>query len=796
MKSAFLACSMLAISAAASPAFAQQADNTTGDDEIVVTATRNETLLSKTPIAMTAISTEQLRDQGITDPTRLVEAAPNLQIDRVMGQGVQITIRGVSSADNSQKGDPSAAFLNDGIYIARQQAVEVSLFDLERVEVLRGPQGTLYGRNTTAGVVNVISARPTNKFSVSGDFAYGNFDTIQATGVVNVPLGDNFAVRAAVNFNRRDNYVLRFPGSPGLRVNSPAVLPRPVGPSLDPGKDDLSFRLGAKLDIGERIRLYLKGDYSEIKGSNTTGVAVSNFYQMPIAGPAAGQRGATPVYLTDRTDTQHRTLNYPQINRPLNDNRTWGIHGELEVDLADNVTATYLGSYREFRRDEVQGMLVGVSYPGPPGPPPNIVFPLDATYKGDYYQQSHELRLAYNSDLLTAQAGAYYFRESSVTEFLLFGTRFFQPGQRGYIYGFPTPSTISKTLGFFGQATLNVGDNLRFTAGIRHTTDDKSRLGYVINHVKLTDPLDFTTGTQPGTTNPGSAATGGQPVRDSLNNASVNYSKVTWKLGVDFDLTPSTLLYATVSTGYKAGGFNDGCLAGQANCATPAPASALFYKPETLTSYEAGVKANLLDRKLRVTAAAFHYDYSNLQLSQINATYCGGPCLVISNAAKAKIDGVEFEAIANPSPRNRFNFAINWLDARYTDYLLTPGVNFAGEKLDRSPEWTAMAGYQYTLPVGDGSLVLGARTRMSDRYQMISTSLRNFFRQPAFTKTDLTLTYNAPGDMFYIQGYLKNLENVLTVGSVSLSANFPSFTDGNLQFGDPRTYGVRAGFRF
>lgn len=339
------------------------------------------------------------------------------------------------------------------------------------------------------------------------------------------------------------------------------------------------------------------------------------------------------------------------------------------------------------------------------------------------------------------------------------------------------------------QATVDITDALRLTAGIRHTTDDKSRFGATIFHANITDPLDFTPATQPGTTNP-------RGVRDSLNNAKVGYSKITWRVGLDYDLTPDTLLYATVSTGYKAGGFNEGCLAGQTNCNSPVPESALFYQPETLTSYEAGIKANLLDRKLRVTASYFHYDYSNLQLSQISATYCGGPCLVISNAGKAKIDGVELEVIAQPSPRNRIDLAANWLDARYTDYQVATGVNFAGEQLDRSPRWTASAGYQYSLPVGDGSLMFGIRTRISDDYNLISTALRNFFRQPSFTKTDLTLTYNAPNDRFYIQGFAKNLENAITLGSAGLSANFPQFTDGNAQFADPRTYGVRAGFKF
>lgn len=744
--------------------------------EVIVTANRIESVASKTPIALSVVGKSDLRDQGITDATRLVDAVPNLSIDRVSGGGVQIAIRGISSTDNSEKGDPSASFLSDGIYIARPQAQEVSLFDLERVEILRGPQGTLYGRNTTAGLINAISARPKKVFEASGDFVYGNYDTLQATAMVNVPLGDNAAIRAALNYSSRDNY-----------VREGASLP-----SLDPAKKDLSFRLGGKFDLGERVHVYLKGDYSSMKGNPQTSVALGNFYQMPITAPAPGQRGATPVYRAGQSADELQKLGFKQDSEATSDNSTGGLMAEVGVDLTDNLTATYLGSYREFTRDELQRGYVGLLTAGPFAGQ----YPLNATFNGNYQQQSHELRLAYQLDWLTAQAGVYFFEEEADVDFLLFGTRFFRPGQRGYVYGFLGHPAKSESLGFFGQATFNVAQAWRITAGVRQTSDDKSRVGAVINHVNVTDPIDYTTGTLPGTTNPGSPATGNQPQRDSLNNAAVSYKKTTWRLGFDHDLGPATLLYGTASTGYKAGGFNDGCLAGQPNCNAPVPASALFYAPETLTSYELGVKTRFADRKGRLSASVFHYDYKNLQLSQISATYCGGPCLVTSNAGKAKVDGVEVETVLQPSASHRFDLSVAWLNARYTDYQVAPGVNFAGEKLDRSPAWVASLGYQYAMPLGEGNVVLGVRSKYSDSYHIVATGLRSFFRQPSFTKTDLTATYNGAKNRFYIQGYVKNVENKITLSSASLSANFPAFTDGNAQFGDPRTYGVRMGFKF
>jgi len=199
---------------------------------------------------------------------------------------------------------------------------------------------------------------------------------------------------------------------------------------------------------------------------------------------------------------------------------------------------------------------------------------------------------------------------------------------------------------------------------------------------------------------------------------------------------------------------------------------------------------------VRLNGNIFHYDYKGLQLTQVSSV-CGGPCSITRNAAAAKIDGVELEAVISPSERNRFDISMTYLDARYSDYQIVPGVNFAGKRLDRSPRWVVSAGYSYTLPLADGStLAAGVRTRVSDEYYLLSTSLRAQFRQPGFTKTDLTLTYSAPDDKWFIQGFVKNLEDNITVSSATTVAAFPGLNNGTAQFADPRTYGVRAGFKF
>jgi iron complex outermembrane recepter protein len=783
--------SLIALGAAtmfATPVYAQDAgEETPADGDIVVTANRDSSLLSKTPIAMSAVTGEGLRDAGITNPTQLADSVPNLSIDRT--NGLQITIRGVTSTDGTEKGDPSAAFLLDGVYIARQQAQEVSFFDLERVEVLRGPQGTLFGRNTTAGLINVITNRPSDEFEASFDGAYGNYNAIQATGMINVPLGEKIAIRAGVNYDARDSYVI--PGFDGAGV---AV------PETGTFKKNLSGRLSVQLKPTERLTVLVRGDYSTLKGEGTNTVRISNFFQTPLANPS-GLTAATiptPMYI-DGSSAAHRTFGValPAGQDRLDDNKTYGIHGEINYELSDSLNFDYVGSYRKFKRNELlAGYFGSVILPdGTDVFQVNIGLP----FTGDYRQNSQEIRLSYKSDKLKLQVGGYYFREASEIALLIFGLQG-APGERGFVYGFPQ-ATVSKSLAAFGQMTYSFTDALRFTAGARYTKDNKSRVGATIFHVNASDPLDFTTGPN-AIVNPNNYS-------DELNNAAVKYSKVTWRAGLEFDANDRTLLFGTVSTGYKAGGFNDGCLAGTTNCngTSIRAASVLFYSPETITSYEAGFKTRFADNAVRLNGTVFHYDYKNLQISQVSTT-CGGPCQVTSNASSAKVDGVELEAILAPSSNDKFDFSASYLKARYSDFVTPPipvqglvaaipAVSFTGRDLDRSPRWVMTAGYNHTFNLGNGgNIVAGVRTKMSASYKLISTAIRAQFEQPSYTKTDATVTYNAADDKWYVQGFVKNIENAVTLSSAAVTGAFPGLNGGTASFQDPRTYGVRAGFKF
>ncbi len=705
----------------------------TGD--IIVTANRTASLLSKTPIALTAVSGENLIQAGITNPTQLEETVPNLSI--VRANGLQITIRGVTSTDNTEKGDPSAAFMVNGIYIARAQSQEVSFYDIERVEVLRGPQGTLYGRNSTAGVVNILTAKPKFDFGARGDIVYGNFDALNLTAMVNLPVSDKIALRIAGNIDQRDSYLIDGRPNDGI--------------SFDRFKENKSIRVSALFEPTEDLSLLLVGDYSTIKGKTANTVPPGQFFANIVSGPRPTFE--RPRYVGGSSEAL-RTNAVPQAQETPRDNSDFGIMGELNYSFGD-VTFTYLGSYREFQRREFQTAINGL---------------VGADFRGDYWQTSHEARLAYgNGGPLQVQVGAFYFKEESGIAFFLnnlvgANTRF----------GFPQDPTISENKSVFGQATYEITEGLRLTGGIRYSVDDKSRVGQTV--------IDRFT----SVVNSGNIGDFISRTVTANNNAARTFKEVTWRAGVDYD-TALGLVFASVSTGYKAGGFNDGCELGTATGCT-LPAGALYYDPETLTAYEAGFKFRI-GPALRLNGTIFHYDYQDLQLSQVS-DICGGPCQVTTNAAAAKVDGVELDAVVQPSDRLAVRLQLNWLDARYDSFIPRPGIDFAGRPLARSPRWSWIAGVNYTIPVGEGRIV--ADGQISSRSEADLTDLASFayFYQPAFTKSDVSLTYNAPNDRFYVAAFVENIEDNVNLTSVITG------TFANAIFSDPRTYGVRAGFQF
>ncbi len=739
IKISLFASSVLMAAGLSTQAMAQEAKpDDASVQEIVVTAQRTQSLASKTPVALTAVGGEDLRKVGIDSPSALGSRVPNLQMDQ-SGTALRITIRGVTSQDTSEKGDPSAAFMQDGIYIARSDVQNVAFYDIARVEVLRGPQGTLYGRNTTAGAVNVISNEP--KWSQEGALhvTLGDYATRNVDGMYNLPLNDKVAVRAAFSVNKHDSYIRDGQGA---------------GYDMPQNRDDASIRLSTKIKFSEQLNVLLRADYSDIH-TIAGDIPTSNFYSAPLT--------TSPVYLSPSSKAA-RTLSFPTTaaTRQANDtnNDTWGIGGEVNWDLGP-ATLTYQGSHREFNRDEKSNFILGLAE--------NVYLGGRAILTGKYKQDSHELRVAATAGPLTAQAGAYYFKEVSNINYTL---RDLEALVGVPYYAFPQGPTTNISRAVFTQATYSVLPTLRLTAGVRYSEDEKSRYGASI----LQQAYVYNASTDSA----------------SLNAAALKTNKTIWRLGADYDLTPATLLYGVISTGYKAGGFNDGCLVGSKynglSCTANTSPKALFYQPEELTSYEVGIKTRFWDNRARLNVSAFAYDYTNLQLSGV-LIINSAPQLTTTNAASANIKGIEAEGELRLTSNDRINYSLALLDAKYDSYKPDGTTSWSGVRLDRSPKTVFTLGYDRSFNLGDkGRVTASVFTRWTDDYLMSVPSKLIQYRIPSYFKSDASLSYTPADAPWDVQIFAKNLENkVVPVSITGSGTSAPS---------EPRTMGLRVNYNF
>jgi iron complex outermembrane receptor protein len=709
--------------------------------EVTVTAQRATALESKTPVAMSTLSAGQLSNAGIDNPAGLAARLPNVELDNA-ADGLRITIRGVSNADTTEKGDPSAAFMLDGIYIARPQIQNLSFYDLERVEVLRGPQGTLYGRNTTAGAINVVSAAPVDRFDAAAGAAIGNYRSRKGDAMLNVPVNEALALRTALAYNRHDSYLRNGQGTPY---------------SLGLDRDDLSARLSAKLKIGADATLLLRYDHSKVDDNNDSFVPDTNFYSGVAAGDPVWRGGGTRGQLTNGFVPPNSAPEQGYSHKT-----TSGIAADLAWKLG-GATLYYLGAHRSYEHDALANFYYRVA--------PGFALGVHQGFSGDYTQNSHELRIATNGGgALSAQAGLYYFREESSQ---LYSFRDLGPLGLPPYYVFPHGPTIATSKAVFGQATYRLTDKLRATAGARYTDDQKSRVGSTnFQQASVFNPAtDF----------------------KLLNAAGMGTHQTTWRVGADYDLAPSTLLYAAVATGYKAGGFNDGCLAGsvQLGLVCPAklavPADTLFYQPETLRSHEAGVKTRFWDNKASLNLSAFHYDYKNLQLSGV-AIVQGAPRFVTGNAGVASVKGLEAEGQFQPTAQDRIHYALALLDAHYVSYKPDGVHSWAGDKLDRSPSHALTLGYEHAFQLERGELTAGVGARKSGAYVIAVPTRLLQYRIPSRTESDATLRYRPKRSAWSVMARVKNIENKVHPISIdSFGMVVPS---------DPRTVDVRLDYRY
>jgi len=684
-------------------------------EEVVVTAEKRSTTEQKTAIAMSVIDATTLKSNGVGNLKDLTNVAPSVSFAQ-QNASVIVGIRGVSSRDVT---NPAVSLSMDGFYTQQPTGLNASIFDLERVEVLRGPQGTLLGRNATGGSVDIITAKPAMDFAAYLTGETGNYGTLNSTGMINVPVSDKLQLRAAFQTRDHDGYRKNPAGSDGDDEHSKAA------------------RLHIAFQPTERLSGLVTLEYSKI---DDVGPVVQGVAQRYTASGAIDlSRPSIP--------NDGRSFSVPAGG--YENGETKGVRWNATYDLGV-AQLTYLGGFRrlDYERLNTLGALYGSARQ-------NLSY--NSHDKTDTW--NHEVRLTSKGDShLFWQVGGFYFHEKNngYTTFQDYrnSATLLEAPTNIFIYDYP--NDVAKAKAVFGQVAYNLTDTLKIEGGVRYTKDNRSREGYAtlasLGAYLATGALNYTTTPQ---------------------NVEASSSKVTYHGGLNWQLTPSNLLYGKIDTGYKAGGFNE----------------LTTYDPETITAYEVGSKNRFFDNRFQLNVDAFYYAYKNQQVTQFLPSSANS---TIVNAGESEYYGVEAEGVAMLTPVDRFNLYAAYIHAEYKDFAVANGASnlqLAGNIPPQAPRWTFNAGYQHDFDVFGGVLTARAQTHYESKTYF---TVYNYEAdsQPAYFRSDATITYKPDGGKWQLEGYVRNIENTLVLSNAQNPAS-STYLAYRYQYQAPRTMGVK-----
>ena len=728
------------------------AQSATGVADIIVTAQRRSENLQNVPIAITALSSEALARNDIRDLSRVEVLTPGFSFGK-SGSDARPAIRGVRTENVGVSGDPSIGFFVDNVYRSRTTMANEPFVDVERVEIQRGPQGTLYGRNTFGGNIAISSAAPNDEFSASGAFTYGSYDRYRGEGHINVPILEGVALRVAGLREKMDGYVQ--------------------------GIDDAH-------DIFDRDTTYIRAALrvQPVQGFDAT-FRYTRWEEKGTGGAAFGYRvgGILVNPTTGNFDIngQPFALRYdlPRNNRPLQDGipidpRKLFYAGDtiLEQDMRQDVFSANLSldlgpvtlrsitgyvNFEVFRNaDNDFSTRLG-----------NVDGQED---KLDAWSQELQLASSNPNGRFQWIAGYFYYQEDVAASFF----SSCPTGQRnapGCAFAAGLPKTTSNAV--FGQASLwLVPDKLRVTGGVRYTKDDKT----IYRATATTD------------------------ARQRLNTVSLtnqqfefSFEKVTWRANAEYHVTDRNMLYATVSTGFRSGGFNSGFFT---NAALPAS-----FAPETVTAYELGSKNRFFDNAVQLNLSVYRNEFRDLQVqNQFLVTNSSGTTTtsVILNAASAYSEGVEAEFQAVPVAGLNIALSGTLMKARYKDYRNVPApsnytgtLDYTGNNIPYSPDWKFTGLVSYDINLGDAGKIRPQATLLwSDGYFNTDTNTVLDF-QPSYAKLDLRVGWFSPDERFSVEGFVNNVTDELTLNRGTFGSR-----GLNQSYDAPRMYGLRIGARF
>lgn len=740
-------------------------DQTTVED-IVVTARRFEERLQSTPVAVSAFTSEGLEASGASSLTDVTAVVPNLTMSSTGSGGggasnAQIYMRGIGQSDFLVTTDPGVAVYVDGVYYARTTGSVFDVLDLERLEVLRGPQGTLFGKNTIGGAINLISRRPSDEYGGQLQVTTGSFDRSDVRASVDVPLSDTLRTRFSGVWQNRDGTTDR-------------VL---VGDQLG-DQDQLGARAYIEWTPSDDLMFTLIVDGTRANQSSANSALLA-------FNPSAG---LAPLWINLVATPQGLSLPIVNGSTPFTSSATgpnvsdldlWGSSLTAQWDLGSDLTFKSITAYRElsarFARDadnspsryvetdntvdqhqlSQEFQLIGG------GPDSRLRWVLGAYYFDEWARDTNDVRLA--SGLwaaLEALPGAVIPLSPAACPTLCLGGAG-NPLNTGFDLDFDIYNRVD-TLSYavFGQGSFSLTDRWSLTAGLRYTQEDKT---YFLFHQRVNAGVPII----PPTT------------------VSASFDDLSPRFGLEYQASENIFLYGSASRGFKSGGFNG---------RPTVTAAVQSFGPETLWSYEAGVKLDLFDRRMRLNLATFFNQYDDIQLTSVSATSSGNLILITQNAGQAEATGFEAELTAVPMEGLNLTASLGYINAEYTE--LNPGATVTLDtQLMKTPEWTASAAASYTFALTEGMGDLTLRGDWSYRSRVFNDpSNTPLLAQDALSLFNGRIAWTDPSQRVELALFGTNLTDERYI--VSGIAAEGSFGTVEANFARPREWGLSLKYSF
>ena len=771
-------CGSSLLGLAATPARAEQAEATsadTGIQEIVVTAQKREESLNKVGLTVNVLSADALRDRQISSLQDLTAAIPSMSYAESPTSSPVISLRGVGFFDTTLSASPAVSLYLNQVPLAYPIMASHGIFDLQRIEVLKGPQGILFGQNSTGGAINYIPTPPTKELAAGISATVGNYNQLTEEGYVSGPLSDTLRVRLSQRVDTASGWQrsLSRPSGPDSRNGRRRAYEGRVLVDFEPVKGT-KFELSASgwLDKGQPQAAQLIGFNVQIPGFGFPGVLNS------------------PIGSTDNRDADW------VAGVPKRDNSFWQLSLRGDIAIAGDISLTSLTSYSKLKQREQ------IDFDGTP-----FIQELYNPLNGHIRSFFQELRLSnggaktfrwtiggnYSDDKVN-QSTFYVWHDASTA--IAFGL--YANGQLNF-----SVDQTTKSMAVFANAEYDLLPELTVKGGVRY------------NHSKLTTadcgqdttppyPLgqifygagNYTPGACFPVNDLGVTYAGVAPGRPGRFIDAKNENTTSWKIGLDWKPAAGALVYANVSKGFKMGGFPW--------IGASVWSQFLKLKPESVVDYEVGAKLSLLNRRLQINAAAFWYDYRNKQLRARNIDPVWGNLDVVQNIPKSTVKGAELEITAVPVNGLTFTAAGSYTEGKIKEFS---GVNaagivadFAGTNMPYSPKWNLSFDGQYKFPVRQGvsAFLGGTVTYRSSTISVVGGSTN----PPNATPQNITLFGIDPYTLVSLRAGVESDHWRVAIWGKNVfnqyywSTAYPAFDTITRYTGMPATYGVTAGYKF